>query len=220
MSEVIPLSPWRRGFSLLLHILKSRFFKKLLTIASVGCQANVLQFTTKVNRNGESESLEQTQDILPFAVGLIPEFLAALGHRREVVFPRIGPAAVNDRPGVFAFLPLGNDGIQGAAPALSHDVDITGGIASRRHRPGHIKKVGRIDILVHNDDKPVQVPACMGVRRNEPGLPGMSRIGLLDGNDIEEPASACFVAPDASSHSARRIFQALPRSTLTSRCLC
>ena len=59
-----------------------------------------------------------------------------------------------------------------------------------------IQKEAEFDILIHNNHKTVQIPTCMSLGSNKPGLPGMSCIGLLNGDNIEKSTASCLVAPN------------------------
>ena len=110
--------------------------------------------------------------------------------------------------------------VERAAPRVADDLDVVDRVARRRHRPEHVEGVGRVDVVVHHHDEPPQVGARLAGRGQQPGLLGVTGVGLLDRDDVEQPRRAGLVAPDALHPGQPRRARPRPRSSPTSSRTC
>ena len=82
-------------------------------------------------------------------------------HGREAVLPVIGPAGVDDDPGVGevrrVLLIRVHDRIERRAPAVVNDGDGALRVATRRHGPDDFPKVGGIDVIIHHHDESAMI---------------------------------------------------------------
>ncbi|MBM3488508.1 MAG: hypothetical protein FJX67_18070, partial [Alphaproteobacteria bacterium] len=82
-------------------------------------------------------------------------------------------------------------------PLTSAYLDVLRRVAARRHRPDHIEHVGRIDVLVDDDDPAACVVARMTGRGEEAGLARMPRIQpVITG--LSQPMAFEFALQDSS----------------------
>ena len=71
------------------------------------------------------------------------------------------------------------------------------GIGTRGQSPEDVESLGGVDVVVHHDDIASEVGAGVHLRSHEAGLARVARIALLDGDDVQQTATARLVAPHA-----------------------
>src|SRR2546426_4251850 len=125
----------------------------------------------------------------PFS-SCVQDLFARFRHSWELFHPFEWPTGVDDRFRIEAFLAWMNDGIQRAAPAAADDLDVLLGIRAARHGPDDIIGIGRIDIVIHDDDVTAKVRAGMALGSDQRGLARMPGITLLDRDNQNETAAA------------------------------
>src|SRR5215510_4450495 len=89
---------------------------------------------------------------LPFRANLLLQFRSGLRHRREIFHPLERTAGIDDSAGVEAFFARLNPWIEWSAPATTQNLDGLDWIRSAGQSPNHIECIGRIDIVIDDDD--------------------------------------------------------------------
>src|SRR5215831_3341394 len=89
---------------------------------------------------------------LPFCANLLLQFRGGLRHWREIFHPFERTAGIDDSAGVEAFFARLNSRIERTAPTTTQNFDGLDGIGSAGQSPNHIERIGRIYVVVNDDD--------------------------------------------------------------------
>ena len=106
------------------------------------------------------------------------------GRKRVYSLPRT--TSVDDGPIVLVGRTFEHR-VEGRAPRAPDEVDVVGRVTPGTHRPDDVEHAGGVDILVHDHRPSARVVARVTIGRQHGRLFRVTRVELLDGNDVEEP---------------------------------
>src|SRR5690242_9427727 len=102
-----------------------------------------------------------------------------------------------------------NHRVESARPTAALNVNIAFRIAAGGERPNHVVDARRIDVIIDDDCETVLIAAGKTLRRDHPGLLGVTGIALFDRDHGKLPRSR-LVRPDAADVRHPGFFQLLP----------
>src|SRR5678816_641638 len=103
---------------------------------------------------------------------------------------------IRDR--VKTFLARLNARIERSAPAAAENFDGLHRIGTAGQGPEHVKRVGRVDVLIDDDHVAAEICAGVDLGGDQHRLARMAWVALLDRDDVEQAPAAGFVTPHAS----------------------
>src|SRR6516165_3905382 len=126
------------------------------------------------------------ENFLPLRFDLVPVSGIDGMDLGKLIAPGKGPACVENRPriGEIARRTLFRRElrIDGAAPAITRDLDTGLGIAARANRPHNFGHISRIYIIVHEHDEAAEITALARAQRDVRRLPGVTTVPLFKRN--------------------------------------
>src|SRR5579859_7523610 len=136
------------------------------------------------------------EEMAPLLEGGGAKLHAGLGDGRKFVHPLVGADGHDDGARVVRFSST-FPRIERTAPGLANKLDVFAGITTGGHSPENVKGIAGVNIMVNHYHEAAEIVSGVDVGRQRGSLSCVSCIGLLDGDDIEEPSAARLVAPDA-----------------------